>query len=805
MNNKKKWLVRIVAFGAALVLLFSFIYGTVAYAQGNMGISGSIKPSKLKEPGSVTLSIKLSNDDEYSMDAIMISGNGVSEEVGSLEPGQSTTVRMEYDVNEYEMNDGIVMTASWIEEGVEQSSGVTIPVEIETSKPEITLKRSINKKNAVPGDEVVITYRIQNTGDIELTDISLTDEKIASGTIVSGLSLAPGKRSDEIEKKIIVTASMEDIVSHPKVTAKSTDGQSVTDSSSEQIIPITAPRLSLQVTEISPQEALAEDGVSNENITPNSKAVKVSLSNTGNVAIENINLKEDDSGVILGDGITLEPEEKADFVSMFEVEEARSYSVSLSGTPKGGGEAINLKSDVLEFAPAFTAEDIVVNVSMELSQAVLDEPGNMHAIVRIDNESPIALQNIVISEKNKDQQLETMAALPEGLTTREYDIPVNESGEIALLVKAYDESGEEYSFESNPVLVTVYVPPSATATPPPEEQLAQGMGSFMWLIILILCIVLFIAILIALIVVGIKSRGKQRELDDMEDFEEARQAPPRRQMPPQNPPPSQRDLQMRANREKTALPPQSNANASRKNKGLDDLDLPDVVQKNPRERNRQPARGNGAQNPAKNQIPPKKKIEIKNDHERVLGEGNKNNTAQRKTDAGKRPSEQNAKRPAQKPQITKVSPQTKAPPATRPAPTAKSSATSNASAYRQASQDRAKRFEDLQMNKPAQKQDFSRLDYEEEVLQRGPEKKPNDAVKQRAKRIVEQNPRAGKAEPEQSAPVIGRKSQNQDYKEHYEALFEEAFLGAEAPKKELSEAEMEELLFTEAFLDDEED
>ncbi|MGZ4127955.1 MAG: DUF7507 domain-containing protein, partial [Actinomycetota bacterium] len=57
--------------------------------------------------------------------------------------------------------------------------------------PAITIVKTVNPTSGNPGDTVTYTYVVKNTGDVTLTNVTVTDDKL--GTIATGLTLDPGE------------------------------------------------------------------------------------------------------------------------------------------------------------------------------------------------------------------------------------------------------------------------------------------------------------------------------------------------------------------------------------------------------------------------------------------------------------------------------------------------------------------------------------------------------------------------------------------------------------------------------------
>ena len=171
------------------------------------------------------------------------------------------------------MGSGVTLTFYWLENGVEQSYEHFVPIALATLSPELYAERTASSTAAPSGSTVTLTYAVQNTGDLPLYDVTITDpildEPIELGTLEVGSEVV------RVERTVTITA---EAVSSPVITA-SASGSAVNESLDPLTISLADAKISLTVT---PQEPTAEG-------TP----LLIHVENTGNTPLSSIALTDE--------------------------------------------------------------------------------------------------------------------------------------------------------------------------------------------------------------------------------------------------------------------------------------------------------------------------------------------------------------------------------------------------------------------------------------------------------------------------------------------------------------------------------
>lgn len=149
----------------------------------------------------VTFTLTVENTGNVTLTNVQIDdpllGGVVSGVVTSLAPGATDTVNVVYQVQQSDLDAGSVdNTATASGDG---PSGTTVTDTDSTSSPvaqnpEISLVKTGTVTNpALPGDDVTYTFRVENTGNVTLTDVQIDDPMLGGAVVpIAPVTLAPG-------------------------------------------------------------------------------------------------------------------------------------------------------------------------------------------------------------------------------------------------------------------------------------------------------------------------------------------------------------------------------------------------------------------------------------------------------------------------------------------------------------------------------------------------------------------------------------------------------------------------------------
>jgi len=172
--------------------------------------------------------------------------------------------------------------------------------EINIKKSEIKIEKNANKTIIHKGDSVKYTYYVNNTGDLNLTNIVLTDDKISSSDInfISGDTNSDGwLNTTETWLYEAIATINSDTTNIGNVTGETEFGTKVYSEDTETVNVITS---NITITKTATPDIIHKKDTVTWNIT---------VENTGTSILTNVNITDTKIGD-LTTGLTLNPQEK---------------------------------------------------------------------------------------------------------------------------------------------------------------------------------------------------------------------------------------------------------------------------------------------------------------------------------------------------------------------------------------------------------------------------------------------------------------------------------------------------------------
>lgn len=122
----------------------------------------------------------------------------------TLAPGASTTGTATYTVTAADLAGPIVNVATV--EGTDPTGGSSTSIDTETvDLAAISIEKDADLQNASPGDTIVYTYTVTNTGSTTLVDVEVSDDIIGPITLQS-TTLAPGESTTGFATYVVTAA-----------------------------------------------------------------------------------------------------------------------------------------------------------------------------------------------------------------------------------------------------------------------------------------------------------------------------------------------------------------------------------------------------------------------------------------------------------------------------------------------------------------------------------------------------------------------------------------------------------------------
>lgn len=487
-------------FAMLMLLMFAAALPLAARAEGSLEVATTVTPEALEEAGRVNIHIELTNKTNHMLEDVTLIARNFNETLGNFEAGRKRVFNItNFRVLQEEVGSYVTFTFVWYENGVQQYLEHQIPIAQKMPTPDMKAERTLSSNSGSARDVITITYAVQNTGDVDLSNVTITDPALPSPVTIGTISVGEVKR---LTKEITLT---DNITSAPVITADGA-GVPLTVTLEPAQIALTNARLSVEVTAGDPAAAG----------TP----VTILVKNEGNVDFKSVALI-DETGTALTTAFPLASAEEKTITVDIPVEQARTLTVTATATyGEGSGTPLIVTAQPVELAPYISPEDIVVTLIAKPIKNQFNEPAEVTFAIRIDNDSPITLYDFELTEA-KDGRLLTLETVEQGAQTVNVKVMVTESREVAFSAVYKDENGTSYSTAATPVAITIAAP---APTETPQNDGESGAGWLKWLLLVI--IILLLAAAASLVYVLAQSRRRreqEREAEELDRLLAARQ------------------------------------------------------------------------------------------------------------------------------------------------------------------------------------------------------------------------------------------------------------------------------------------
>lgn len=285
---------------------------------------------------------------------------------------------------------------------------------VESAKPALELQRSVSKQYVGAGDSTVLTYRVENTGNVALEDVVITDA--ICGRIGSEQRLEPGEyRSFQVS--VAVTKECQ---SEPEVT------WSYGGMRHERTLePVSlAPAVNALKLALATASSQARAG---ENV-----CMTLYLTNEGNTTIADIALRDSALGELGGIGRSIAPGETLEWPLQSSMTGTAVHCISATGRTSSDETVCAISNEVTVTLVQSAAQ---AQLSIQ-ARAVQGESENGGALVEItlENTSDADIANVTISERTRGE-IRTLACIAPGVTTLKVECPADESAQAQFLAQ----------------------------------------------------------------------------------------------------------------------------------------------------------------------------------------------------------------------------------------------------------------------------------------------------------------------------------------------------------------------------------
>lgn len=449
---------RLIVCLVAILMLTMGVFAVASAATDNIKIDMDLSTTTFTEPKDITVSIQVSNAGETNMPGpvTLYYPNGKQvEEFGSptLTVGTSKSWSGTWSVTQKQLEAGrITFKLKYSIENeagelVNKSKNFSYPITYTGAVAAVEINRSISPTTAREGQEVTVTYDVVNTGNVEVTDVSIKENSSISSKKGTIDSVPAGEKASYT---FTVTMKKKDLTSAATITYKA-GGKSYTAKKESA---------SIKYGEVKLSASLAADkkgGIPGETVK-----LTLTLKNTGNVDYQNVVVTDAVLGEVFS-GLTVPAGKTVTQEKELTIAQTADYQFTVSGTD-ASGSAVETATDRLTVQALDPAQQVKLTVQAEADRDTIYEiPGTVKFIVKVTNESSVDVSDVTVYATGV--QLYEFPSILAG-ETREFtrDVSVSMAGQYRFDAKVKNQLSETETFESNIIPIAF-----ANPTPVPTE------------------------------------------------------------------------------------------------------------------------------------------------------------------------------------------------------------------------------------------------------------------------------------------------------------------------------------------------
>lgn len=429
-----------------------------------------LSASEFSEPAPITVSITVKNAGDAELPGpvkLYYPDGKLVEEFGEavLAPGASKPVTVTWGVTQAQLEAGKlsfkVKYSYYNNEGklVSKSKAYGRRITYSGAQIKLDINRTVTPTLAQKGQEVTVEYELTNSGNAEITSVTIKENSSVSTTSAKIEKIAAGAKDSH---KFTVKMGDEDLTSAGTITYKA-NGKTYT----EKLDPQTVKYGKVDLT--ATLKADKKGGMPGDTVN-----MTVTLKNTGSTEMTGVTVVSEALGPIVENGV-VNAGETVTYEKALTVTETQDVRVNVTAVNSEGTPVETASGTVSVIAIDPTKQiGLTVNAQAD-TDVVYTMPGLVKFTVTVTNDGAVEASNVSVNAVNR--VLHTFDSIPAGESrsfTRE--TMVSMAGTYQFVASCKDELGQTITFPSNMIVVQhmapTPVPTEAPIVTPPRPVMA---------------------------------------------------------------------------------------------------------------------------------------------------------------------------------------------------------------------------------------------------------------------------------------------------------------------------------------------
>lgn len=386
----------------------------------------------------------------------------------------------------------VEFTAKWYFDSPSEDRVVKVKISLTDPSPNATVKVETNKTSVAPGGKIKLTYEVHNSGNVPLSNVTVTDTEVTDLTSKSYVYKA--EKNTVLGVGETVSTSVE--VSPTEKLTLSPAVSYVYDGTSK-------------VKKGSSKTVLVEDAVPYVSLECNTYSVSQSgeevmftykVRNESQSALKNVKIYDSDSSdaTVVNGPLSLDPNNECSGTYKLKINKSGFYKIKVVYSYDGsdGEKEISAKTEKAIRLP----DEVKLNIS-SISPEKLTSAGVINFKLKLENTAVSDITDVYISEENNLAQrtlfADTVSASSSAIE-KEVAVNIPSDGTEVKFLLTYTLDGENYSVSLlyRVIFGEALETPTATETvePTASDNIAttgqNNSGTILWIVLGVLLLAL---------------------------------------------------------------------------------------------------------------------------------------------------------------------------------------------------------------------------------------------------------------------------------------------------------------------------